>query len=42
MLFWDCGNSYGKALNSKGRELKLLSVIGKSQPNIYRKTTMGD
>jgi len=37
MLFWDCGNSYGKALNSKGRELKLLSVIGKSQPTFTEK-----
>ena len=37
MLFLDCGNSYGKALNSKGRELKLLSVIGKSQPTFTEK-----
>lgn len=37
MLFWDCGNSYGKALNSKGRELKVLSVTGKVQDSFTEK-----
>jgi hypothetical protein len=37
MLFWDCGNSYGKALNSEGKELKILSVIGKAQDSFTEK-----
>jgi len=37
MLFWDCGNSYGKSRDSKGRELKVLSVIGKSQDSFTEK-----
>jgi len=37
MLFLDCGNSYVKALNSKGRELKILSVIGKYQDSFTEK-----
>jgi len=37
MLFWDCGNSYGKALNSNGRELRTLSVIGKAQDSFTEK-----
>ncbi|OHD22838.1 MAG: hypothetical protein A2Y34_04420 [Spirochaetes bacterium GWC1_27_15] len=37
MLFWDCGNSYGKALDSKGRELLTLSVIGKAQDSFTEK-----
>lgn len=37
MLFWDCGNSYGKALNTKGRELLTLSVTGKSQDTFTEK-----
>lgn len=37
MLFWDCGNSYGKAIDTKGRELKVLSVIGKSQESFTEK-----
>jgi len=37
MLFWDCGNSYGKALNTKGKELKVLSLIGKMQDVLTEK-----
>jgi len=37
MLFWDCGNSYGKALDSNGKELKTLSVIAKAQESFTEK-----
>lgn len=37
MLFWDCGNSYGKARDSFGKEMKVLSLTSKSQDTFTEK-----